>query len=89
MRTSIGRATLAVAALAVISRSLPAQVPDRSRPPALGPAPTLTLPPITRAVMANGLTLISMPKRDVPLVQVNVVIKAGQIHDPADRRSPA
>jgi predicted Zn-dependent peptidase len=85
MKTLLGRATLAVAALAVISGSLPAQVPDRSKPPALGPAPILTLPPITRTVMANGLTLIYVPKRDVPLVQVNVVIKAGQIYDPSDR----
>jgi predicted Zn-dependent peptidase len=85
MNASVSRSALAVAVLAVTTTAAAAQVPDRSRPPEPGPAPALTLPPITRAVLPNGLTLIYMAKRDVPLVQVNVVVKAGQIHEPADR----
>jgi len=77
--------TAGLAVLVVSGSALVAQAPDRSRPPEPGPAPTLTLPPITRTVLPNGLTLIYMAKRDVPLVQVNVVIRAGQVHDPADR----
>lgn len=76
---------MALVALGAAAGALPAQVPDRTRPPEPGPAPTLTLPPITRGVLPNGLTLIYMHKPDVPLVQVNVVVRAGQIHDPADR----
>jgi predicted Zn-dependent peptidase len=82
MKTWMGT-TLVALGLSV--GALAAQVPDRSRPPELGPTPALTLPPITRTVMPNGLTLIYMPKRGVPLVQVNVVVKAGQVHDPAHR----
>lgn len=62
-----------------------AQAPDRSKPPELGPPPTLTLPAVERVTLANGLTVLYMPKRDVPLVQINVVVRAGQADDPADR----
>ena len=62
-----------------------AQAPDRSTPPRLGPPPALTLPAIERATLANGLTVLYMPKREVPLVQINVVLKVGQADDPADR----
>jgi predicted Zn-dependent peptidase len=73
----------AAAGLAAVAAPLPAQVPDRSRPPELGPPPQLTLPGIQRLTLANGLTLIYLPKREVPLVQVSVVVRAGQIHEAA------
>lgn len=76
---------LALAALGLAAGALSAQVPDRSRPPELGPPPTLTLPPITKRTLSNGLTLFHMPKREVPLVQVNVVVRVGQVNDPDDR----
>jgi predicted Zn-dependent peptidase len=79
------RITAAVTLLAAAAGLLSAQAPDRSRPPEPGPAPTLTLPPITRTTLPNGLSVIHMAKHDVPLVQVNVVVRAGQVHDPADR----
>jgi zinc protease len=76
---------LALATVSVAPSLLQAQVPDRSKPPELGPPPTLSLPAITKDTLPNGLTLYYMPKRDVPLVQVNVVVRAGQIHDPDGR----
>jgi predicted Zn-dependent peptidase len=76
---------LALGALGLSAGGLLAQAPDRSRPPELGPPPVLRLPPITRDTLPNGLTLYFMSKRDVPLVQVNVVVRAGQAHDPDDR----
>jgi predicted Zn-dependent peptidase len=75
------RSIAVLAALAVVAPGAAAQVPDRSRPPELGPPPTLTLPAIQRLTLSNGLTLIYLPKRAVPLVQVNVVVRAGQIHE--------
>lgn len=75
--------------LAVMTASgaegLTAQVPDRSAPPQLGPPPTLTLPPITERRLENGLRVIYMSKRDVPLVQINLVVKVGASMDPDSR----
>jgi zinc protease len=77
--------SLALAALGLLAGGLSAQAPDRSRPPELGPPAGLALPPIVRDTLPNGLTLYYLPRRDVPLVQVNVVVRAGQVHDPDDR----
>jgi len=79
------RISLALAVLGLSAGALRAQAPDRSRPPDLGPAPTLTLPPVTKETLSNGLTIYFMPRHDVPLVQVNVVVRAGQVLDPDDR----
>lgn len=62
-----------------------AQAPDRSRPPQVGPPPELKLPPIQRLQLSNGLPVVLFEKHEVPLVQVNVLIKAGSAMDPADK----
>ena len=56
--------------------------PDRSHPPALGPAPRLTIPPIQKRMLANGLPVWIVEQHEVPLVQVNLVIHAGSGDDP-------
>lgn len=68
----------------VISAAPPlaAQVPDRSRPPELGPPPALTLPAISRHALSNGLQVLLLEKHQVPLVQINLVVKAGSAMDP-------
>jgi predicted Zn-dependent peptidase len=76
---------LATVALAIGAQPVAAQAPDRSQPPALGPAPTLSLPPIEEQALPNGLRVIYMGKRNVPLVQINVVVKTGSVLDPDDR----
>jgi predicted Zn-dependent peptidase len=58
------------------------QAPDRSKPPALGPAPQLTLPPIQKRTLANGLNVWIVETHKVPLVQVNLLIQAGSGDDP-------
>ena len=58
---------------------------DRSKPPELGPPPALSLPPVTRHTLSNGLQVLVLEKHQVPLVQVNVVVKAGSAMDPDDR----
>jgi predicted Zn-dependent peptidase len=68
-----------------ITTALLAQAPDRTKPPELGPAPALTLPPVTRHTLSNGLTVLVLEKHQVPLVQVNLVVKAGSAMDPDDR----
>jgi predicted Zn-dependent peptidase len=62
-----------------------AQQPDRSRPPALGPTPMLTLPAIQKKALSNGLPVWLIEAHEVPLVQVNLLVQAGAGDDPAGR----
>ena len=64
--------------------SLAGQVPDRSAPPELGPPPSLTLPPIHRFELSNGAQVVLLEKHNVPVVQVNLVVKTGYTSDPGD-----
>jgi zinc protease len=59
-----------------------AQNPDRSKPPELGPPPSLKLPPIQHLKLSNGIPVILMEKRQVPLVQIELLVKAGSVNDP-------
>ena len=56
---------------------------DRSKVPALGPAPQLTLPPIQKRTLSNGLNVWVVETHKVPLVQVNLLVQAGGGDDPA------
>ena len=64
--------------------SLTAQVVDRTKPPALAPAPSLKLPAIQTATLANGLTIAVVEMHKVPVVDVQVLLDAGAARDPAD-----
>ncbi len=57
--------------------------PDRSKAPALGPIARLTLPPIEKRALANGLPVWVVEAHEVPLVQVSLVVFAGSGDDPA------
>ena len=59
--------------------------PDRTRPPALGPAPLLNLPPIQKRMLSNGLPVWVIETHKVPLVQANLVVLAGSGDDPAGK----
>ena len=59
--------------------------PDRSKPPALGAAPALNLPPIQKRTLSNGLPVWIVEAHKVPLVQVNLVVMAGSGDDPAGK----
>lgn len=61
-----------------------AQAPDRSKPPAPGPAPSLKLPPIQHLKLSNGLPVILMEKHEVPLVQVELISLSGSVMDPPE-----
>jgi predicted Zn-dependent peptidase len=62
-----------------------AQAPDRSHPPALGPAPQLRLPPIQKRMLANGLPVWVVESHEVPLAQVNLLVQTGSDDDPAGK----
>jgi zinc protease len=59
-----------------------AQAPDRSKPPANGPAPGLKLPTIVKRQLTNGLPAWIVELHEVPVVQVNLLVRAGTANDP-------
>src|SRR5688572_12959957 len=62
--------------------SLLAQAPDRSRPPATGPAPALKLPVIHKRKLTNGVPVLLVELHEVPVVQVNLLVLGGSADDP-------
>lgn len=59
--------------------------PDRSHPPPLAPASRLTLPPIQKRMLANGLPVWIVESHEVPVVQISLVVLAGANDDPPGR----
>ena len=66
-----------------------AQGPDRSHPPVAGPPPQLRLAPIQHYKLSNGLPVVLLEKHEVPLVQINLVLRAGAVDDPRDKAGRA
>jgi predicted Zn-dependent peptidase len=61
------------------------QAPDRSHPPAPGPAAPLHLPTIHKSTLSNGLPLWIVEMHKVPVAQANLVIFSGTADDPAGK----
>jgi predicted Zn-dependent peptidase len=59
-----------------------AQKPDRSKPPAIGPAPSLKLPAIQKHKLSNGLNAWIVEHHEVPLAQINLIVRSGSAADP-------
>jgi predicted Zn-dependent peptidase len=83
-RTAAAALGAALLLALTIPAALQAQVPDRSSPPELGPPPALELPAIQRLELSNGARVILLEKHNVPLVQVNLVVRTGYTADPTD-----
>ena len=62
---------------------------DRSRLPALGPEPTFTFPTIRKRLFANGVRVVTVEHREVPIISVLALIPAGAAADPPDRHGLA
>jgi len=77
----LGSAALALAMLALAASAF-AQAPDRSKPPALGPAPSLKLPAIQKQKLSNGLAVWIVEHHEVPLAQINMIVRSGSAADP-------
>ena len=56
---------------------------DRTTRPLPGPPPELSLPEAVLLTLPNGLEVVVFEKRDIPLVQVNLLVNAGSVRDPA------
>jgi predicted Zn-dependent peptidase len=59
--------------------------PDRTKPPALGAPAPLNLPEIQKRTLSNGLPVWLVESHEVPLVQINLLVKAGAGDDPAGK----
>jgi predicted Zn-dependent peptidase len=66
----------------VLASGLLAQQADRSKPPAVGPAPSLKLPPITKRTLSNGLQVWVIGVHKVPTVHLELAIRTGVAADP-------
>jgi zinc protease len=71
-----------VVAVALFAVSAGAQGPDRSKPPALGPAPAVKLPAIQKRQLSNGLPVWIVEMHKVPVVQINLVVLTGSAEAP-------
>ena len=82
-------AAIVAVALAVLSVQrftlLAQQAPDRTRAPQPGPPPSLTLPAIQKRTLSNGLPVWIVELHKVPVVNVNLVLRAGSGADPAGK----
>jgi predicted Zn-dependent peptidase len=58
------------------------QAPDRSHPPAVGPTPSLKLPPLETRTLSNGLQVRIMGVHKVPTVHLELAVKGGVATDP-------
>jgi predicted Zn-dependent peptidase len=77
------RAPAALSALLMSAAlTLAAQAPDRTRPPAPGPTPTFSLPPIQKRTLGNGLAVWMVEMHEVPLVDLTLIVKTGAEADP-------
>lgn len=66
-----------------------AQSFDRSQPPALGPAPELTAPTAVERTLPNGLRLIIVEHRELPVLDITLVVKTGGEADPEGKTGVA
>jgi zinc protease len=65
--------------------SVAQQAPDRSKAPAVGPAPALHLPAIEKRTLSNGLPVWIMGVHKVPTAHLELVVRAGVASDPAGK----
>jgi predicted Zn-dependent peptidase len=82
--SALGSGLAVIAFLCGISLAAQGE-PDRSKPPALGPAPQLKLPAIQKRSLSNGVSVWVVEAHEVPLVQITLLVKAGSSDDPAGK----
>lgn len=71
--------------LLALGAPVSAQKPDRSTPPKPGAPPALNLPPVQKQTLSNGLAVWIVEQHEVPLVQANMIVRAGSAADPAGK----
>jgi len=83
---TVPRSVLCVLCAGAWAAALSAQqAPDRSHPPALGPTPALHLPAIEKRTLSDGLPVWIMGVHKVPMVHLELAVRAGIASDPAGK----
>jgi predicted Zn-dependent peptidase len=62
---------------------------DRTKPPALGALGSLTIPPVVRRQLENGLEVLVVEHHELPVVDMVLVVKTGGEGDPAGKPGTA
>ena len=78
----IGLGVIALGLFASLQPALAHRFQDKPKQPKLGPPPVLKLAPIQHFKLSNGMGVTLIEKHEVPLVQVEVIIRAGAAMEP-------
>jgi zinc protease len=62
---------------------------DRTKPPTLGALGSLTIPPVIRRQLENGLEVLVVEHHELPVVDMVLVVKTGGEGDPAGKPGTA
>ena len=82
--------TAVVAAVVCLHSNAGAQgTIDRTKPPVLGPPPTVSLPPIVTRQLPNGLKLLIVEQHELPLADFVLLVGSGATADPAGKMGVA
>jgi predicted Zn-dependent peptidase len=61
------------------------EVIDTSKLPPPGPNPSFKLPPAERRTLSNGLEVLVVEHHELPIINMNLIVKTGAAADPAGR----
>lgn len=81
----LSKLAFAILFIALFFYGVNAQSVDRTKPPKLGPTPSLKINPVKKFMLQNGLIVVVYEKHEVPIIQMNLVIKAGSINEPEEK----
>jgi len=85
MKTKFLFLTLSALVISFSGSSLFAQAVDRSAPPKLPAISKMNLAPIQKFQLSNGVKVVLMEKHEVPLMQMNILVKTGSVNDPQNK----
>ena len=83
MKRSLIAAAVGAAAAAAVAGSLHGQQLDRSKRPAAAAAAAVTAPVIVKRTLPNGLQVWSVTRRELPIVNALLLVRAGSAMDGA------
>ena len=79
------RTAFTSALLAALASLALAAGPDRSKPPSAASPKAVKLPPVQKMALPNGMPVILVEAREVPTVELTLVVRAGASADPLNR----
>lgn len=76
--------TLVTTSAPIVTAS-PSPALNLTNPPTLGPAPTLSVPPIVTRQLANGLKVIIVEQHELPIADIVLEVRTGGEADPTGK----